>query len=180
MGDALQIYGEATTKFEKSMIVSEVLDEVRSRCNVDGGFVKPDGNGGYYEVGDHLAREKVGQSLRDGLSSKYKSSAKSKKRRQKIVSVGVANEFDSIIKRNSLVTRRMKTLQQTAQNSVQKQIMHGGTISDDEEQEIDNIFLKANLDILEAFKRNDNLLEKFSESEYVHKSRRISTSAQAA
>merc|ERR1711981_1196828 len=151
----------------------------RSRCTVDGGFVKPDGNGGYYEVGNHLAREKVGQSLRDGLSNKYKSSARSKKRRQKIVSVGVANEFDSIIKRNSLVTRRMRTLQETAQFSVQQQIMRGG-INDDEEQEIDSIFLKANLDILEAFKRNDDLLEQFSESEYVHKSRRISTSAQAA
>merc|ERR1712193_228196 len=115
-----------------------------------------------------------GQSLRDGLSSKYKSSARSKKRRQKIVSVGVANEFDTIIKRNSLVTRRMSTLRKTAQFSVQQQIMRG-TISDDEEQEIDGIFLKANLDILEAFKKNDGLLEKFSESEYVHKSRRIST-----
>merc|ERR1712072_356702 len=51
--EALPIYGEARTKFEKSMIVSEVVSEVRSRCSADGGFVKPDGNGGYCEVGDH-------------------------------------------------------------------------------------------------------------------------------
>jgi len=168
--DALPIYGQATSKFEKSMIVSEVIDEVRSRCNVDGGFVKPDGNGGYMEVGDHLAREKVGQSLRDGLASKYKSSARSKKRRQKIVSVGVANEFDSIIRRHSMVTRRMSTLRKTAQASVQQQIMHGG-ITDEEESQIDSIFLQANLDILEAFKKNDTLLQQFSESEYTHKIR---------
>merc|ERR1711977_384815 len=155
-------------KFEKSMIVSEVIDEVRSRCAVDGGFVKSDRNGGYFEVGDHIAREKVGQSLRDGLSSKYKSSARSKKRRQKIVSAGVADEFDTLIKRNSFVVRRMCTLRETAQSSVEQQIMHGG-INDEEEKEIDRIFSRANLDILEAFKKNDELLQKFSESEYAHK-----------
>merc|ERR1711907_585504 len=99
------------------------------------------GNGGWLEVGDHLAREKVGQSLRDGLASKYKSSARSKKQRQKIVSVGVANEFDTIIRRHSMVTRRMSTLRRTAQASVQNQIMNGG-ITDEEETAIDNIFLK--------------------------------------
>merc|ERR1712241_792194 len=63
---ALPIYKEASTKFEKSMIVSEVVDEVRSRATSGGGFVKRK-SGIYYEVGDHFAREKVGQSLRDGL-----------------------------------------------------------------------------------------------------------------
>merc|ERR1712113_1355585 len=151
------------------MGVSEVIDEIRSRTQIDGGFVKPDGNGGgWFEVGDHLAREKVGQSLRDGLASKYKSSARSKKQRQKIVSVGVANEFDSIIRRHSMVTRRMSTLRRTAQASVQNQIMNGG-ITDEEETAIDNIFLKANLDILETFKNNNNLLQQFSESEHAHK-----------
>ena len=132
--DALPIYASAGSKFEKSMIVSEVVDEVRSRCSANGGgFVKSDRNGGFFEVGDHIAREKVGQSLRDGLSSKYKSSARSKKRRQKIVSAGVADEFDTLIKRNSFVTRRMCTLRETAQSSVEQQIMHGG-INDEEEK----------------------------------------------
>jgi len=149
------------------MIVTEVIDEVRSRC-CGGGFVKPDGENGYVEVGDHLAREKVGQSLRDGLASKYKSSARSKKRRQKIVSVGVANEFDSIVKRNSLVTRRISTLRRTAQSSADQLIMQG-VLTDEEERKTDSILLQANLDILETFKRNNDLLQKFSQSEYTQK-----------
>jgi len=38
--------------------------------------------GAWREVGDHLAREKVGQTLRDSLHNKYSSSTKAKKRRR--------------------------------------------------------------------------------------------------
>ena len=38
--------------------------------------------GVWQEVGDHLAREKVGQTIRDALHSNYKSSTKAKKKRR--------------------------------------------------------------------------------------------------
>jgi hypothetical protein len=52
-------YREADTKFAISIIVWDVVDSIRS-SSPDGGFVKFS-NGRWYEVGDHLAREKVGQ-----------------------------------------------------------------------------------------------------------------------
>jgi hypothetical protein len=167
-------YSEACSKFEKSMIVSDLIDEIRSRSNSCGGFVK-NKSGIFYEVSDHFAREKVGQSLRDGLSSQYKSSARAKTQRQKMVSVGVADEFDSLLKRNSFLSRRINKLTTTAANSIEhnnNQIQ--GNVSDngeeeDDEEDINQIFSQTNLDILEAFKNNSDLVDKFTEIEYCHK-----------
>jgi hypothetical protein len=201
---ALPVYREATSKFEKSMIVSEVVDEVRSRASSEkkniggeqgGGFVKRNTSDGlYYEVGDHFAREKVGQSLRDGLSAIYKSSARAKKQRQKLVSQGVADEFDRLLKRNSFVTRRMHTLSSTAATSVEHQLLlqassasssdneeddhnknsnNTNSNNDDDDESYDNqvnaIFSQTNLEILEAFKKNSDLVDQFAEVEYSHK-----------
>lgn len=182
--ETLSAYGKADSRYKKSMIVSDVVDLIRSRSrgsqsssssadgsssSCGGGFVKRDGNDGlYYEVGDRLAREKVGQSFRDGLSDMYRSSARAKKRRQRIVSAGVADEFEALLKRDSFVSRRIRTLQDTAKFSVERQILLGG-IRDEEERETDSILSLANLEILEAFKRNDELLQKFNDSECVHK-----------
>lgn len=56
-------YDEASSdKVTKSRIVSSVIEEVRSRCDL-GGFVKKDERSGrWYEVGDQVAREKTGQA----------------------------------------------------------------------------------------------------------------------
>lgn len=59
----LQKYSGATTKFEKSLIVSSIVDAVRN-SSPEGGFVKEE-NGQWYEVGDHIAREKCGQRYVD-------------------------------------------------------------------------------------------------------------------
>jgi hypothetical protein len=52
-------YSKATSKLEKSVIVSKVVNSVRG-ASPEGGFVKQKG-GNWYEVGDHIAREKIGQ-----------------------------------------------------------------------------------------------------------------------
>lgn len=78
----LERYAAATTKQDKSRIVSEIVDTIR-KSSPDGGFVKLDPlTGSWREVGDHLAREKVGQTLRDSLHTKYSSSTKAKKQRR--------------------------------------------------------------------------------------------------
>ena len=51
-------YASASNKFEKSVIVSQIVDEVR-QASPGGGFIRSD-KGIWYEVGD-AAREKVGQ-----------------------------------------------------------------------------------------------------------------------
>lgn len=56
----LDDYLQTRTKLEKSRIVSTILSFVRDHTPM-GGFVKEKG-GRWYEVGDHLAREKVGQA----------------------------------------------------------------------------------------------------------------------
>ena len=77
-------YAKATNKLEKSIIVSKIVDSVRE-FTPNGGFVKKFEDGRWYEVGDSVAREKIGQSLRDQLYSKYKSSTRAKRgRRQEL------------------------------------------------------------------------------------------------
>jgi hypothetical protein len=79
-------YSNATKKEEKSGIVTEILDVIRSACpDSRHAFVKQT-NGKWWRVQNLHAREKVGTVLRDCLHSKYKSSTKSKlaKRKQMI------------------------------------------------------------------------------------------------
>mmetsp|Transcript_19821 Transcript_19821/g.48700 ORF Transcript_19821/g.48700 Transcript_19821/m.48700 type:complete len:280 (+) Transcript_19821:303-1142(+) len=77
----LQEYRKATTKIEKSVIVSKIVDIIHDACPT-GAFVKFQG-GKWWEVGDYAAREKVGSMLRDSLSEKYRSSSKAKLARRK-------------------------------------------------------------------------------------------------
>jgi hypothetical protein len=56
----LEEYANASTKLKKSAIVSSIVDGVRT-ASPGGGFVKCEA-GQWYEVGDHLAREKIGQT----------------------------------------------------------------------------------------------------------------------
>jgi hypothetical protein len=69
------------TKLEKSYILSDVVEKVRTNSGI-GGFVKKNEDGRWYEVGDFLAREKTSQAFRDVLHDKYKSSNTSKKKRR--------------------------------------------------------------------------------------------------
>ena len=52
-------YNEAKSKVDKSLIVSSIIESIRE-SSPHGGFVKEE-NGQWFEVGDHIAREKVGQ-----------------------------------------------------------------------------------------------------------------------
>lgn len=72
-------YVQASGKMAKSLIVSEILDIVRS----NGGFVKQDEDQQWCETGDHLAREKIGQAFRDRLHTNYSSSSKAKLEKRK-------------------------------------------------------------------------------------------------
>jgi hypothetical protein len=56
---AIDRYAEASSKIEKSLVVSKIIEAIRE-ASPDGGFVKKE-SGRWFEVGDHMAREKVGQ-----------------------------------------------------------------------------------------------------------------------
>lgn len=91
----LQKYSNASSKSDKSRIVSSIVDTIR-QASQEGGFVKYDTQtGAWYEVGDHLAREKVGQTLRDALHTKYSSSTKAKKHRRQAEKARASWTYDS-------------------------------------------------------------------------------------
>lgn len=70
----LERYSNATTKSQKSQVVSEVFDVIK---HSGGRFVKCE-NGIYYELGETAAREKVGAQFRDCLPLEYRSATKTK------------------------------------------------------------------------------------------------------
>lgn len=72
-------YNNAKTKLDKSGVLSAVVQQVR-QASPEGGFVKQDEKGKWFEVGDFLAREKTSQAFRDALHERYKSSNVSKKK----------------------------------------------------------------------------------------------------
>lgn len=59
----LDEYENAHSKLHKSQIVTRIADTIR-RDSPAGGFIKQI-NGKWHEVGDHVAREKIGQSVRE-------------------------------------------------------------------------------------------------------------------
>lgn len=75
----LERYSLADTKTEKSRIVSEVVQTIRSSGGAFAKFEK----GAWWEVGDAVAREKVGALFRDCLHMQYRSSAKAKTARRR-------------------------------------------------------------------------------------------------
>ena len=80
----LKSYAECKCKFQKSKIVSGIVETVRK---ANGTFVKFVDDG-WVQVSDRHAREKVGQIFRDCLHTKYKSSTRSKAKLRKTKSSG--------------------------------------------------------------------------------------------
>ena len=80
----LKSYSESKCKFQKSRIVSEIVETVRK---ANGSFVKFVDDG-WVQVSDRHSREKVGQMFRDCLHTKYKSSTRSKAKLRKSKSPG--------------------------------------------------------------------------------------------
>ena len=77
-------YSVSTCKMEKGHIISLVYEEICEQAG-NGGFIKKDDKGRWYDVGEFLAREKVSQAFRDALQDKYKSSTASKKKRRELL-----------------------------------------------------------------------------------------------
>jgi hypothetical protein len=102
-------YAKAKGKLDRSLIVSEIIDRVRSK-SPNGGFIKPSADGKWWEAGDFSARKKVGQSMRDLLHSQYRSSANSKKRRRTETNAKMLEDLDAFVGMNSYAASRMQWL----------------------------------------------------------------------
>jgi hypothetical protein len=154
-------YSEANTKIGKTIIVSAILDEIRTRSSsFDGRFIRKNSDGHYYEVSDHFAREKIGQSLRDSLSNRYKSSTKAKRRKRVAVRTKTFDDIDEIIKSNQFVNNRMNILTSTIEKN---------GVESTPEFFMNELFIKTNKEILEAFKNDAGLLYRFNKAEENYK-----------
>lgn len=73
----LERYSLAETKSDKTRIVCEIVQTIRQSSGGGGYFCKQE-HEKWYDVGDAVAREKVGAHFRDCLHAMYKSSSKAK------------------------------------------------------------------------------------------------------
>jgi len=77
-------YSTAKFKSDKSRIVSKTMDSIREASSSGVLFVRHNKKDGRWcEIGEDVSREKIGQSFRDLLHSRYSSSSKAKQLRRK-------------------------------------------------------------------------------------------------
>ncbi|CAB9514805.1 Nitrilase family, member 2 [Seminavis robusta] len=109
----MEKYEKATTKMKKSTIVTSIVEAVRNGSEV-GGFVKRNPvNGQWFEVGDALAREKVGQALREAIAAMnpYRYQTKKVRRKQKTAmsrAGGIAAFEISMLRRDIVVDHELE------------------------------------------------------------------------
>eukprot|EP00980_Cylindrotheca_fusiformis_P014055 scaffold3670_cov124-Cylindrotheca_fusiformis.AAC.31 len=108
----LEDYNNASTKMEKSVIVSKIVDAIKEACPV-GAFIRRE-DGKWWEVDDVSAREKVGTIIRDLLADKYRSSSKAKiSRRQKHKQQNSSTTgTTSVAEKESSITGRTSVIEQ--------------------------------------------------------------------
>lgn len=149
---ATQKYSTTTNKLDKTLIVSEIVDVIHKK---KGRFVKKEKKGGPWMVVDDIfTREKVSQSLRDGLHDRYKSSTKAKKQRRASVNEKFNDDVDRVIHSNRMVSQRIKDLT--------REVARNGAMASD--FSIISLFSKANSDILESIKKDSSMLHKFQDA----------------
>lgn len=149
---ATERYSTTTNKLEKTMIVSEIVNAIHKR---QGMFVKKEKKGGpWVEVDEVFAREKIGQSLRDGLHDKYRSATKAKKQRKEKLNERFNGDIDRVIHGNASVSRRIEELT--------REVRKNGALASD--YSIVTLFSRANSDILETIKKDSSMLHQFQDA----------------
>jgi len=154
---ATERYSATSNKLEKTMIVSEIVNAVHKR---QGMFVKKEKKGGpWVEVDEVFAREKIGQSLRDGLHDKYRSATKAKKQRKEKLNERFNGDIDRVIHGNASVSRRIEELT--------REVRKNGALASD--YSIVTLFSRANSDILETIKKDSSMLHQFQDASVASK-----------
>jgi len=146
--DAIPQYNQATSKLDKSIIVKEILNIIQTNSPDGSGFIKKKKSGScycYYQVSDHFAREKIGQNLRDKLSNKYRSSTKAKRRRR------VATASTKILDATTI------EINDSPEYTVSPELI------------MDHLFIQMNKEMLEANKKDEDLLQNFIDAERSYK-----------
>jgi hypothetical protein len=149
-------YGTASTKAERSAVVSGVVEAIRAN---GAGFVKQEKNGQWIAVSGNLVREKVGQQLREAVGSKYKSSHIAKKRRRYTTCSKVSQSLEEVMQSSPEVSNAMAQLSQALQSTTSYNA--SSPITDDQ---LMQLFDQANVAILNAVKRDTSLVRRFQQA----------------
>lgn len=163
----IDAYSKAETKFDKTTIVSSILDSVRQKGGL---FVKEASDGEWIEVSEDLKRDKIGQAFRDTLHSQYKSSTRAKRRRwkqeEKQRGQGGAKIVDAPTGRKS-VAEQIQHLESAVltnnavAHATQQLSFHldtlGGAMAPDES--VDMLFHATNRRLLDTIQSNPQLRE---------------------
>ena len=176
-------------KFEKSLIVSEIIEIVKER---NSRFVKKSNKGAatatkptWVECNDDLVREKISQSLRDGLSTIYKSATRSKKIRRQKENNQLNAEIERVIFSNTVIANKISELNHqisemkagrhpcnirhkrkraSSTTTRNDKIINDGDDSDNDQKHdacdrtLTHLFDEANYVILETIKTDPNIL----------------------
>ncbi len=146
----VDLYADTTSKAQRSSIVSDIIDKVRSMGN---GFVTRESDGTWIEVDDTLAREKTGQLFRSALGFKYKSSVASKRRKRQGTSSSIFHQtLDEIMNSNVTVQKTTKAMAKYTRRT-----------SNDEK--ITAVFSCYNMFLLEkVIKKDKTLVDRFQKA----------------
>jgi hypothetical protein len=149
-------YSKAPNRLGKSLIVSEIIRHIH---HANGRFMKKlrrkDGDK-WVECSLNFVREKVTQSLRDGLSFKYSSSTERKRQRKAKSQELIHGDIDRIVHSNASVSQKISDFKHKIEWVNRYRGTEGEGISD---ERILKFFEQTNLDILETMKNDPSMLE---------------------
>jgi hypothetical protein len=143
-------YGDVKTKVERTKVVSDILETIRTKGS---GFVKEVRSDRttkqWIGVSDVLAREKVGQLLRNSLSHRKRSSTTAKSCRRREVSCKLLTIGQQVLESNREVRHIMHIVSREAYQS---------SLSD---EQLLMVFTEANQCMLDSFKKDKSLVARF-------------------
>lgn len=149
-------YSQVTSKAKRSAIVTEIVVTIRSKGN---GFVKQESGGQWVEVGDPLAREKVGQMFRNSLHDQFKSSVQMKKLRRKETATKLHGALYEVMASNQGISQKMDQLRKDVieRPAITKQILS--------DKEVMAMFDRGNTQMLQLIKEDTSLVHRFHDVE---------------
>jgi hypothetical protein len=137
---------------EKSQVVLDIIEAVHQ---ANGRFIKKESKGGpWIEADDIFAREKCTQSLRDGLSTKYRSATKAKRERRSQHDKQFHGDIDRIVASNAELVQQMESLSQ------QVSLLNSSRPSVSDEVML-QLFAQANANMLETMKSDPSMHQQF-------------------
>lgn len=155
VASAAERYSKVESKLQRSMIVTDIVDTIRSMGN---GFVRRSSETGeWVQCSDVMCREKVGQHFRNALGCQYKSSTRSKSERrakEQIAAPKLMGSLRDIVFSSEAVTRITERLAFDV-------IFVEGCDSSSADEEFFEKALASNVDLLNALKEDQALVRQF-------------------